>query len=68
MSSRSLDAILPGVSGLTGPEWFRRMDRNQDGDVSRREFLGTVSMFAEIDQNADELIDESEASALSANE
>ena len=35
------DAILPGTAGLSGPEWFRRMDRNQDGDVSPREFLGS---------------------------
>ena len=25
-----------------GPEWFRRMDRNFDGDVSWREFLGSA--------------------------
>jgi Ca2+-binding EF-hand superfamily protein len=30
-SGGTTDAILPGVSGLSGPEWFRRMDRNQDG-------------------------------------
>ncbi len=24
-----------------GPLWFRKMDRNGDGDVSRREFIGT---------------------------
>ena len=23
-----------------GPSWFRKMDRNRDGDISRREFLG----------------------------
>jgi hypothetical protein len=22
-----------------GPEWFRKMDRNRDGDVSRKEWL-----------------------------
>ncbi len=26
-----------------GPAWFRKMDRNRDGDVSRREFLGPAS-------------------------
>src|SRR5262249_6691931 len=28
-----------------GPEWFVKMDRNRDGDVSRREFLGPISLF-----------------------
>src|SRR5262249_11123872 len=26
-----------------GPRWFRQMDRNGDGDVSRREFLGSAA-------------------------
>ncbi|MCA9066589.1 MAG: hypothetical protein KDA96_26160, partial [Planctomycetaceae bacterium] len=33
------DAILPDGTVRGGPEWFRRMDRNQDGDVALREFL-----------------------------
>lgn len=61
--SRS-DAILPGVAGLSGPEWFRRMDRNQDGDVSLREFPGTPEQFAEIDSDGDGLISAEEASAV----
>src|SRR5262249_62218353 len=28
-----------------GPLWFRKMDRNGDGDVSEREFLGTPEEF-----------------------
>lgn len=63
---RSGDAILPGTAGLSGPEWFRRMDRNQDGDVSRREFLGTADHFRTIDSNADLLISADEADALAA--
>ena len=58
------DAILPGQGDLEGPEWFRRMDRNRDGDVSRREFIGTAAMFAELDQNGDSLIAADEASSL----
>ena len=33
-----------------GPAWFRRMDRNRDGGVSRREFLGTREQFERLDQ------------------
>ena len=57
------DAILPGTEGLKGPEWFRRMDRNQDGDVSRREFLGPFPLFDQLDTDGDNLLDADEADA-----
>lgn len=63
MSMNSGDAILPGLEGLNGPEWFRRMDRNQDGDVSAREFLGTSTQFAALDTDQDGLMSASEAEA-----
>jgi Ca2+-binding EF-hand superfamily protein len=44
-----------------GPLWFRKMDRNGDGDVSPREFLGTAEDFKRIDTNGDGLIDAEEA-------
>ncbi len=46
-----------------GPDWFRKMDRNGDGDVSRREFLGTDAQFREIDSDGDGLISVEEAEA-----
>jgi Ca2+-binding EF-hand superfamily protein len=44
-----------------GPLWFRKMDRNHDGDVSPREFLGTAAQFKAIDTDGDGLIDLHEA-------
>ncbi|MHB1422028.1 MAG: hypothetical protein ACYC3I_02290 [Gemmataceae bacterium] len=44
-----------------GPLWFRKMDRNGDGDVSRIEFLGTLEQFRKIDRDGDGLIDVTEA-------
>ena len=40
-----------------GPNWFRRMDRNRDGDVSRREFRGPKAQFDRLDRDKDGLID-----------
>ena len=44
-----------------GPQWFRKMDRNADGDVSRPEFLGTRAEFDAIDRDNDGLISLKEA-------
>ncbi len=44
-----------------GPLWFRKMDRNGDGDVSQAEFLGTLEQFRRIDSDGDGLIDLREA-------
>ena len=45
------------------PAWFRRMDRNGDGDVSLREFLGPLELFRAIDRDGDGLISADEARA-----
>jgi Ca2+-binding EF-hand superfamily protein len=44
-----------------GPLWFRLMDRNGDGDVSAREFLGTAEEFKRLDLDGDGLISIEEA-------
>ncbi len=44
-----------------GPLWFQKMDRNRDGDVSRREFLGSDELFRRIDSDGDGLISLQEA-------
>jgi Ca2+-binding EF-hand superfamily protein len=49
-----------------GPVWFRKMDRNRDGDVSPREFLGTTEQFRAIDTDKDGLISLAEAKAFEA--
>jgi Ca2+-binding EF-hand superfamily protein len=47
--------------GSSGPVWFRKMDRNNDGDVSVREFLGTPEQFRRFDTDGDGLISPAEA-------
>src|SRR5260370_23277506 len=55
--------IIRPDSRLRGPLWFRKMDRNADGDVSRSEFLGTEEQFRKLDRNGDGLIDVEAAEA-----
>jgi Ca2+-binding EF-hand superfamily protein len=44
-----------------GPIWFQRMDRNMDGDLTWKEFLGPRHVFEELDTDHDGLIDPKEA-------
>lgn len=46
-----------------GPSWFQKMDRNDDGEVSPREFLGTADLFARLDEDHNGVIDVKEAEA-----
>jgi hypothetical protein len=41
------------------------MDRNRDGDLSPREFVGPLDAFLRLDQDHDGLIDAREAAAAS---
>jgi Ca2+-binding EF-hand superfamily protein len=56
-------AAPTGESESPGPSWFRKMDHNRDGDVSRREFFGPRSAFERLDLDQDGLIDATEAAA-----
>jgi Ca2+-binding EF-hand superfamily protein len=61
MQQNSNSPVLQGSA--TGPEWFQRMDLNQDGDVSRREFLGPQADFARLDTDGDDALTPDEALA-----
>ena len=46
-----------------GPIWYQRMDRNNDGDLTWEEFLGSRRDFDRLDVDQDGLIDLKEAEA-----
>jgi len=59
---------IPAMAGpgkaptkVAAPAWFSKMDRNGDGDISPREWLGTDEEFREIDADGDGLISADEA-------
>ena len=45
------------------PSWLRAMDVNSDGEISRREFLGTAAQFDALDTDDDGYIDADEGRA-----
>ena len=52
------------ASAPKGPNWFVRMDKNGDGDLTRREFLGGKEKFKQLDTNSDGFIERKEAEAV----
>jgi Ca2+-binding EF-hand superfamily protein len=48
-----------------GPSWFQNMDRNDDGELSPREFIGTADLFQRLDQDHNGVIDVKEAESPS---
>ncbi len=59
------ESTVPRLVAVTrtpvGPVWFQRMDRNLDGDLTWKEFLGPRHAFEELDTDRDGLIDPTEA-------
>jgi Ca2+-binding EF-hand superfamily protein len=56
MPAPQVPSTTPSTENRTGPTWFQRMDRNGDGDVSDREFLGGLALFKRLDRNGDGLL------------
>jgi Ca2+-binding EF-hand superfamily protein len=58
----------PGLAGSQKredlPRWFTSMDANQDGVVSRREFIGSGEQFDRLDADQSGLIDALELQAV----
>ena len=51
----------PSSPRFARPEWMQRLDRNNDGDLSRREFPGSNEAFNKLDKNRDGFVDLREA-------
>lgn len=66
IASGNLTKVNSGVGRTEGssspsPQWFTRMDRNQDGEVALREFVGPLSYFKNYDRNNDGILTSIEA-------
>lgn len=55
-----------GRNTTVAPDWFTSMDRNGDGDISRREFSGGGAVFEKLDTDGDGLLSSEEATAKAA--
>src|SRR5262249_3839556 len=55
-----MEIVRPRIP-TQNPAWFQKLDRNQDGDLSPREFLGPRAEFRRLDADGDGLISASEA-------
>jgi Ca2+-binding EF-hand superfamily protein len=56
----SAPAAVAAPADTTLPHWFRGMDANSDGEISRREFFGNTDQFQRMDTNGDGYIQRSE--------
>ncbi len=55
---RAVESRQPSNADV--PAWFRGMDLNRDGDISRREFPGSNAVFQQLDRNGDGFLERSE--------
>ena len=63
---RSRTGARPAATNNDAPQWFTRMDRNGDGDITFKEFLGDKQAFDKLDANHDGFIEPKEAKAAKA--
>ncbi|QDT42965.1 EF hand [Gimesia alba] len=68
VNSMAMNQNQPVQRTISGPLWFQRMDRNRDGDISRKEFLFDATLFDKLDQDHDQLINPAEADAFQKNQ
>ncbi len=68
--SEQLVAETPAFQQRTpsGPIWFQRMDKNNDGDLVWNEFFGHIELFHQLDADHDELLDPQEAAKAVSSE
>jgi hypothetical protein len=55
---------IASTSESAPPDWFASMDKNNDRDLSREEFLGTTKQFKQADADGDGLLNVTEALVL----
>jgi Ca2+-binding EF-hand superfamily protein len=65
VTTRSGVVVQKGGGGAA-PLWFQKMDRNNDGDISPREFIGSDEDFRKLDADGDGLINSEEARQFEA--
>ncbi len=63
---RAAAAQLPAQEVAEVPDWFKNMDRNRDGELSRREFPGSPQQFAAYDLDGNGIISGTEIQESSA--
>jgi Ca2+-binding EF-hand superfamily protein len=66
MGESTVPRVVAAPRAAVGPVWFQRMDRNLDGDLTWKEFLGPRHVFEELDADHDGLLDPFEAEKAAA--
>ena len=58
---------LAAAADAAAPAWFAFADLNRDGDVSRREFVGSAEQFARLDADGDGFVVPAEVNEPASN-
>lgn len=59
-------SVATSAASDSVPAWFARSDFNGDGDISRREFVGSLEQFRRLDTNGNGFVDATEAMVMTA--